>query len=153
MQFDNVLINESFDGHSGGEYDNFDQLPGMAFVGAHVVDWSPSVHPAIPDNIEHIYSELHKWVDEAVAKVSVHKPPQLERILEQNRRLIDKLTTLESTITGGETAVDVGTEIRMSPATVIPSNVSRARSGVTKRRASQARPGYRNRSVSSVSIF
>lgn len=51
------------------------------------------------DDIENIYTGLHKSVDKVVAQISTRTPPRLDQIREQNRRLIDKLTTIQSAIT------------------------------------------------------
>lgn len=59
------------------------------------------------DDIEHIYTGLHKSVDQMVAQTSVRTPPRLDQIREQNRRRIDKLITLEASITDDATTVDV----------------------------------------------
>ena len=60
--------------------------------------------PNHKDDIEHIYTSLHKSVDQVLAQISVRTPAQLDQVREQNRRLIDKLTTLEGPITGDPTA-------------------------------------------------
>jgi hypothetical protein len=55
-----------------------------------------SESPDSPDDIENIYTGLHRCVDEVVATISIRAPPRLDQIKEQNRRVMDKLKTLES---------------------------------------------------------
>ncbi|CAG9984964.1 unnamed protein product [Clonostachys byssicola] len=95
------------------------------------------------DEIEIIYTEFHRLVDQVVAKVFICTAPQLNRIKDHNHKLISKLMTLECAITGdvslhdasripslptGSSASDMGEH---SP-TAGPSPVSR--SAIIKRR-------------------
>lgn len=52
------------------------------------------------DEIEIIYTEFHRLVDQVVAKAFICTAPQLNRIRDQNHKLISKLMTLECAITG-----------------------------------------------------
>ena len=153
MQYDNIFLNQALNNHNDGVHYDFDQLSDLAFLESHAVAWPIPVHSASSDDIEHIYIELHKWVDQAVAKISVHTPPQLDQIREQNRKLIDKLTTRESKITGDATAVVFGPKSRVSSATST-SDFGGVRNSIKKRRVSQkTRPNPQRASVSSVSPF
>ncbi|KAI1846153.1 hypothetical protein JX265_010531 [Neoarthrinium moseri] len=69
--------------------------------------WSHSPHFEVSNNlicdnylddIKHTYRELHKCVDQVVAKFSSRKPMCLDEIRDHNRKVIEKLTTLENTI-------------------------------------------------------
>ena len=93
------------------------------------------------DDIEYIYTNLHRSVDQVVAQISVCTPPRLDQIREQNRGLIQKLTTLESAITTDTTAVEhitLGSESPdTDPSASSASGVARRSSGSKRRRVSQ----------------
>ena len=104
--------------HAEETHQAFGQWPGAAFL---------EPHANCSDDLEHIYTGLHKSVDQVVAQIAVRSTLRLDRIQEQNRRLIDKLTTLESAITGNAAAA-IGSE---SP------DVEPVRSASKRRRVSQ----------------
>lgn len=112
----------------------FNQWSGAAFLESHV---AAPVHANNSDDIEHIYIGLHKCIDQVVAKITVRTPPRLHQIREQNRKLIDKLTTLESAITEDATAIALSSGSRTCP-TASALNLARVRSGGKRRRVSQS---------------
>ncbi|EPE28834.1 hypothetical protein GLAREA_09955 [Glarea lozoyensis ATCC 20868] len=82
--------------HDENSYDLFDEWLGLAPL----VSPPPSPMTAnSSDDIESIYTGLHRSVDKVVAQMSIRTPAQLDQIREQNRKLIKKLITLESVIT------------------------------------------------------
>ncbi len=92
----NALELQLWSYHDENSYDVFDDWLGL----------SPLVAPSparmtsnSSDDIEDIYTGLHRSVDQVVAQISIRTPARLDQIREQNRKLIDKLTTLESAIT------------------------------------------------------
>ncbi|GIJ99634.1 hypothetical protein Aspvir_003635 [Aspergillus viridinutans] len=139
IEFNNFLNDPPFSYHDEDIHRAFDQWCGVTFLE------SPAATSAAPiyanngsDDIEHIYTVLHKGVDQVAAKLSAHTPPRLDQIKEQNRMLIDKLTSLESAITRDTTAVALG------PSASAP-DMDRERSGAKKRRVSQSTgPGRRS---------
>ncbi|KAK3166774.1 hypothetical protein OEA41_009899 [Lepraria neglecta] len=144
IEFDNFLDLDyrPLSYHDEEIHHAFDQCSGAAFLESYASCF---------DDIEHIYTGLHKSVDQVVAQISVRRPPRLDQVREQNRRLIDKLTTLESAITGDATAVHVvlGSGSRVCPSASAP-DVDRVRSGSKRRRVSQSNgtgPGTASASI------
>ncbi|KAF2690138.1 hypothetical protein K458DRAFT_399516 [Lentithecium fluviatile CBS 122367] len=136
IESDNFLINQPLNYNDDIHHD-FDQWSGVAILESHTAARPAPVNSTCSDDIEHIYTELHKCVDQAVAKISVHTPPQLDQIREQNRKLIDKLTTLESKITWDATAVVLGSGSRVCQSASAP-DLDPVCSGRKKRRVSQS---------------
>lgn len=144
IEFDNFLDLDSrpLSYHDQEIHHAFDQCSGAAFLESHANRF---------DDFEHIYTGLHKSVDQLLAQISVRTPLRLDQIREQNRRLIDKLTALESVITGDATAVHVvlGSGSRVCPSASAP-DVDRVRSGSKRRRVSQSNgtgPGTASASI------
>lgn len=75
----------------------FDQWSEAAFLESHAA--VPIYGNQCLEDIEHIYTGLHKCVEQVVAQISVRTSPRLDQIREQIRKLLEKLTTLESAIT------------------------------------------------------
>ena len=59
------------------------------------------------DDIEHIYTELHKSVDRVISKIPLYTPLQLDQVREQNRKLIAKLKSLDGAVTSDTTPAAV----------------------------------------------
>jgi hypothetical protein len=91
-----------------------------------------STSPHWPDGIENIYTELHRCVDQVVATISVRAPPRLDQIKEQNRKVMDKLRTLESAITGNTAAAAAA--VVSTPRSPPAHDPDRARTNPDKRR-------------------
>ncbi|KAH6635856.1 hypothetical protein F5144DRAFT_487778 [Chaetomium tenue] len=99
---------------------------------ATAVTTTSTTFPDWPDDIENIYTGLHRCVDQVVATISVRGPPRLDQIKEQNRKVIDKLRTLESAITGNTAAAAAAVvSIPWSP---LAHDPDRARINPDKRR-------------------
>ncbi|KAL2018246.1 hypothetical protein VTK56DRAFT_1153 [Thermocarpiscus australiensis] len=115
---------------------DFDQWSGTTFPESHAT--APIDADCLDNDIELLYTGLHKCVDQVVAAISVRTPPpRLDRIREQNRKVIDKLRTLESVISGDAEAVvfDSGSPAYASAsASASASDTDRVRSGRGKRR-------------------
>ncbi|CAI6099305.1 unnamed protein product [Clonostachys chloroleuca] len=101
------------------------------------------------DEIEIIYTEFHRLVDQVVAKAFICTAPQLNRIKDQNHKLISKLMTLECAITGDMSLHDASRiaslPVRSSagsmgehPPTAGPSLVSRSAT-IKRRRISKTK--------------
>jgi hypothetical protein len=120
--------------HDEDIHHDFDQWSGAVFLESQA---AAPIHTNYLDDIEHIYTGLHKCVDQVVAKISVRTPPRLDQIREQNRKLIDKLTTLECAITGDATAVVIGSGSPVCPP-ASASDLNRVRSGGKRKRVSQS---------------
>ncbi|KAI1110475.1 hypothetical protein F5Y14DRAFT_428890 [Nemania sp. NC0429] len=86
------------------DFFNSDPLPDWSGVFSLEQDTTNHLPRANLDDIEHTYKELHQSVDEVVAKIMGQTPPQLDQIRQQNRKLIEKLLTLEVAITGAPAA-------------------------------------------------
>ncbi|KAL8727822.1 MAG: hypothetical protein Q9166_005814 [cf. Caloplaca sp. 2 TL-2023] len=125
IEFNNFLdLNEEF-------YNAFDRYSRPAFLESHANCF---------DDIEHIYTSLHNFVDQVIAQISVCTPPRLDRVREQNRRLIGRLTTLESAITGNATAVPVALDPGSPICAPVPApDVDQVRKGSKKGRGSQSK--------------
>ncbi|OCK75373.1 hypothetical protein K432DRAFT_308682 [Lepidopterella palustris CBS 459.81] len=144
MEFNNFLDYQPLSDHNEDIHHVLDQWSRAAFLESHV---ATPIHANCLDDIEHIYAGLHKCVDQVVAKISVRTPPRLDQIREQNRKLIDKLTTVECTITGDTTAVILGSGSPVRPSAPAP-DLARVRSGCKRRRVSQSTgPGTESASI------
>ncbi|KAL8781975.1 MAG: hypothetical protein Q9213_005759 [Squamulea squamosa] len=112
-------------------YNAFDLCSRPAFLGSHANCF---------DDIEHIYTGLHNFVDQVIEQISVCTPPRLDRVREQNRRLIGRLTTLESAITGNATVAPVALDPGSPICAPVPApDVDQVRKGSNKRRVSQSK--------------
>ncbi|KAI0387435.1 hypothetical protein F5Y04DRAFT_286582 [Hypomontagnella monticulosa] len=137
MEFNNNFLDYQSSDYQGDDIHYvLNQWPGTAYPESYA---AAPVHATPSDDIEDIYVGLHKCVDQVVQKISVHAPPRLDQIREQNRKLIDKLTNLECTITTDVTGVTFGTETSASPGSTgsPPTPVSGSvpvRGGCKKRR-------------------
>lgn len=134
IPFDNLFDYQPLSYHDENIYLGFDQWPGAAFPESHA---AAPIYANCLDDIEHMYIGLHKCVDHMVAKLSVRTPPRLDQIREQNRKLIDKLTTLESAITGDNATVTSGSGSPLGPSASAP-RMDRVRNAGKRRRASQS---------------
>lgn len=84
------------------------------------------------DDIENIYTGLHRCVDQVVATISVRGSPRLDQIKEQNRKVMDKLRTLESAITGNTAAA--ASDAVLTPWSPLVHDPDRPRTNPDKRR-------------------
>ncbi|VUC28734.1 unnamed protein product [Clonostachys rosea] len=115
------------------------QWPGLGFE-PHETSFN---HELNLDEIEIIYTEFHRLVDQVVAKAFICTAPQLNRIKDQNHKLISKLMTLECAITGDLSTHDAS-RIASLPAGLSAGSMGKppptagsspiSRSGTTKRR-------------------
>lgn len=117
IEFDDFLNYQPLSYYDDDIHQGFDLWSGETFLESHAAARPVPFHAKSLDDIEHIYTELHKGVDQVISKISVRTPPRLDQIKEQNRKLIDKLTTLESAITGDATAVVLGSGSPVCPST------------------------------------
>lgn len=104
IDLENFLDYQTWGYHDFHNSQDLNQLSGTIFLNPHTASrLVPAPVISGPDDIELTYTELHKRVDQVYETVSIGTPPRLDRIREQNRQLIDKLTALESLITGDTT--------------------------------------------------
>lgn len=135
MEFDDYLNYQSLSYYDQAIHQGFDQWSGIAFVESHAAAPPATTYTNGLDDIEHTYTELHKSVDQVVEKLSVHTPPRLDQIREQNRKLIDKLTTLEGAMTDARVVV-LGSGSHVSPSASEPE-LDQVPSAGKRRRVSQ----------------
>ncbi|KAK9260104.1 hypothetical protein V1519DRAFT_449727 [Lipomyces tetrasporus] len=84
-----------------------DLWTGVTFVESRPSAQPTPVHAECWDDIEHIYTELHKSVDRVISKIPLYTPLRLDQVREQNRKLIAKLKSLDSAITRDTTPAAV----------------------------------------------
>lgn len=132
IEFDNFLDYQSLGYQDEDIQQGYDQWPGTSFLESYA---AAPIDASSWDDIEHIYTGLHKSVDQVVAQISARTPPRLDQIREQNRKLIDKLKTLDSTITG-------------DPRDVVPDSESRAYSSASTSDSNLVSSGGKRRRVS-----
>ena len=110
--------NQSWSYQNESGYDVFGEWLDLAPL---VSSQSPPMTADSSDDIENIYTKLHRSLDQVVAQISVSTPARLDRIREQNRKLIEKLTTLDNVITR-ESAVPMSTAESHSPSPTLASD-------------------------------
>ncbi|KAL5360629.1 hypothetical protein BJX96DRAFT_175480 [Aspergillus floccosus] len=99
IEFDNFLNYRPASYYGENLSRSFDQWPGTPFFGPEAVTRTDYVPATGLNDIEHIYTILHRGVDQVAAALSARISPHLDQIREQNRKLIDKLMTLDRAIT------------------------------------------------------
>ena len=89
---------------------NSDLWEGVTLVESQPSAQHTPVHAECWDDIEHVYTELHKSIDWVISKIPLYAPPRLDQVKEQNRKLIAKLKSLDGVITRDTTPAAVMNE-------------------------------------------
>ncbi|KAL4864220.1 hypothetical protein BDV12DRAFT_201325 [Aspergillus spectabilis] len=135
--FDNFLNDQPLSYHDEGNPCGLNQWSGGAFLEPPAATRTGPIFASGLDDIEHIYTVLHKGVDQVVAELSARMPPRLDQIREQNRKLIDKLTTLDNAITDDPSDLVLASSPYLDPSQSAPE-MERTRRACKKRRVSQS---------------
>ncbi|KAJ5720909.1 uncharacterized protein N7483_008843 [Penicillium malachiteum] len=94
----------------------FGQLPDMASLESQAsVETATMMYLKSHNDIEELYTGLHRGVEQVAARLSAHTPPQLDHIREHNRQLIGKIRSLDRAITENVASVRSGSSSRSSP--------------------------------------
>lgn len=84
-----------------------DPWMGATFNESRLLAQPTSVHAECCNDIESIYTEIHKSVDQVISEIPLYTPLYLDQVREQNYKLIAKLKHLENAITRGTTPTAV----------------------------------------------